>query len=60
MAKSSLRDKVKGMATGTAGRVLKVVGSLTGNRRTKAKGFLARHKGTFDKKKGSLKGLLKR
>ena len=60
MAKSSRRDKVKGAATGTAGRVWEIVGSLTGNRRTKAKCFLARCKGAFDKKKGSVKGLLKR
>ena len=60
MAKSSRRDKVKGAATGIAGRALEIIGSLTGNRRTKAKGFLARRKGAFDKKRGSLKGLLKR
>jgi uncharacterized protein YjbJ (UPF0337 family) len=57
-AKSSRRDKVKGAATSAAGRALQIAGSLTGDRHTKIKGFLARRKGAFDKKKGDSKELL--
>jgi len=57
-AKSSRRDKVRGVATSAAGKALEIAGSLTGDRRTKIKGFLARRKGAFDKKKGESKELL--
>jgi uncharacterized protein YjbJ (UPF0337 family) len=56
--KSSRRDKVRGAATSAAGKALEIAGSLTGDRRTKIKGFLARHKGAFDKKKGDSKEVL--
>jgi uncharacterized protein YjbJ (UPF0337 family) len=56
--KSSHRDKVRGAATSAAGKALEIAGSLTGDRRTKIKGFLARRKGAFDKKKGESKELL--
>jgi uncharacterized protein YjbJ (UPF0337 family) len=52
-AKSSRRDKVRGAATGAAVKVLEIAGSLTGDRRTKIEGFLARRKGVFDKKRAS-------
>jgi uncharacterized protein YjbJ (UPF0337 family) len=57
-AKSSRRDKVRGVATSAAGKALEITGSLTGDRRTRTKGFLARRKGAFDKKKGESKELL--
>lgn len=57
-AKSSRRDKVKGAATSAAGKALGVAGSLTGDKRTRLKGFLARPKGAFDRKKGDSKELL--
>ena len=57
-AKSSRRDKVKGAATSAAGKALGIAGSLTGDRRTRIKGFLARRKGAFGKKKGESKDLL--
>ena len=56
--KSSRRDKVRGAATSTAGKALEIAGSLTGDRRIRIKGFLARRKGAFDKKKGDTKELL--
>jgi uncharacterized protein YjbJ (UPF0337 family) len=58
VAKSSRRDKVREAATGAAGKALEIAGSFTGNKRTKIKGFLARRKGTLDKKKGDSKELL--
>ena len=58
VAKSSRRDKVRGAATGAAGKALEIAGSLTGDRRTRIKGFLAQRKGAFDKKKGDTKDLL--
>jgi uncharacterized protein YjbJ (UPF0337 family) len=58
VGKSSRRDKVRGAATSAAGKALEIAGSLTGDRRTRIKGFLARRKGTFDKKKGDTKDLL--
>ena len=55
---SSRRDKVRGAATSAAGKALGVAGSLTGDKRTRLKGFLARPKGAFDRKKGDSKELL--
>ena len=60
MAKSSRRDKVRGAATSAAGKALELAGSFTGDKRTKIKGFLARRKGAFDKKRGDSKDLLDR
>jgi uncharacterized protein YjbJ (UPF0337 family) len=58
-AKSSRQDKVRGAATSAAGKAVEIAGSFTGDRRTKKiKGFLARRKGAFDKKKGASKELL--
>ena len=57
-AKSSRQDKVRGAATSAAGKAVEIAGSLTGDRHTKIKGFLARRKGAFDKKKGASKELL--
>lgn len=57
-AKGSRQDKVRGAATSAAGKAVEIAGSLTGDRRTKIKGFLARRKGAFDKKKGASKELL--
>lgn len=57
-AKSSRRDKVRGAATSAAGKALEIAGSLTGDRRTRIKGSLARRKGAFDKEKGESKELL--
>ena len=56
-ARSSRRDKVRRAATSAAGKALEIAGSLTGDRPTKIKGFLARRKGAFDKKKGASKEL---
>jgi uncharacterized protein YjbJ (UPF0337 family) len=56
--KSSRRDKVRGAATSAAGKASEIAGSLTGDRRTGIKGFLARRKGAFDQKKGESKELL--
>jgi uncharacterized protein YjbJ (UPF0337 family) len=57
-AKSRRRDKVKGAATSAGGKALGIAGSLTGDRRTRIKGFLARRKGAFGKKKCESKDLL--
>ena len=57
-AQSSRRDKVKGAATGAAGKALELAGSLTGDRHTRIKGFLARRKVAFDKKKAEAKELV--
>jgi uncharacterized protein YjbJ (UPF0337 family) len=58
--KSGKRGKAEGALYKIAGRVLEAIGSLTGDRKKKAKGRLARGKGTAKDSVGRLKGLFKK
>jgi uncharacterized protein YjbJ (UPF0337 family) len=55
MFKSAERDKSEGAVDRIAGRVLEVVGALTGRRSQKAKGKAARARGTFRSGRGEAK-----
>jgi len=59
MAKSSGRDKAEGALYKVGGRVLQVIGSLTGDRKKKVKGRLGRGKGSVKDREGRLKDLFK-
>ena len=59
--KSGKRDKAEGALYRAGSRVLEAVGSLTGDRKKKAKGrFLGRGYGTTKGSEGRLKGLFKK
>jgi uncharacterized protein YjbJ (UPF0337 family) len=59
--KSGKRDKAEGALYRAGSRVLEAVGSLTGDRKKKAKGrFLGRGYGTTKGGEGRLKGLFKK
>jgi uncharacterized protein YjbJ (UPF0337 family) len=58
--KSGKRDRAEGALYKVGGQVLEAVGSLTGDRKKKAKGRLGRHYGTAKDREGRLKGLFKR
>ncbi|HZB82498.1 MAG TPA: hypothetical protein VE288_06585 [Rubrobacteraceae bacterium] len=58
--KSGKRDRAQGALYKVGGRVLEPVGSLTGDRKKKAKERLGRHYGTIKDQEGRLKGLFKR
>jgi uncharacterized protein YjbJ (UPF0337 family) len=55
MFKSAERDKSEGAVDRIAGRVLEVVGALTGRRSQKAKGKAARARGRFRSGRGEVK-----
>ncbi len=55
MAKSSRRNQTEGTLDRMAGRVLEVVGKLTGRTSTKAKGKGARFRGSARKTTGRAK-----
>ena len=55
MFKSSKRDKTEGFIDRVAGRVLEVVGALTGRSSQKAKGKAARARGTMRSRRGAVK-----
>ena len=58
--KSGKRNQAEGALYKVGSRVLETVGSLTGDRKKKAKGRLGRGMGTAKDGEGRLKGLLKR
>jgi uncharacterized protein YjbJ (UPF0337 family) len=58
--KSGKRDKAEGVLYKIAGRVLEAIGSLTGDRKKKVKGRLARGKGTAKEKEGCIKALFEK
>jgi uncharacterized protein YjbJ (UPF0337 family) len=58
--KSSKRDQAEGALYKVGGRVLEVVGSLSGDRKKQIKGRLGRGKGTAKAGEGRLKGLFKK
>jgi len=55
MFKSAKRDKTEGAIDRIAGRVLEVVGAITGRSSHKAKGKAARTRGTVRGKRGDVK-----
>ena len=57
---SGKRDRAEGALYKVGGRVLEVVGSLTGDRKKKVKGRLGRGMGTAKDGEGRLKGLFKK
>jgi len=58
--KSGKRDKAEGALYKAGSRVLEAVGSLTGDRKKKAKGRLGRGYGTARESEGRLKGFFKK
>jgi uncharacterized protein YjbJ (UPF0337 family) len=58
--KSGKRDQSEGALHKVGGRLLEVVGSLTGDSKKKVKGRLGRGKGTAKDGEGRLKGLFKK
>jgi uncharacterized protein YjbJ (UPF0337 family) len=58
--KSGKRDQAEGALYKVGGRLLEVVGSLTGDRKKEVKGRLGRGKGTAKEGEGRLKGLFKK
>jgi uncharacterized protein YjbJ (UPF0337 family) len=58
--KSGKRDQAEGALYKVGGRLLEVVGSLTGDRKKEVKGRLGRGKGTAKDSEGRLKGLFKK
>jgi uncharacterized protein YjbJ (UPF0337 family) len=59
MAKSSKQDRAEGLLYKVGGRVLRAIGSLTGDEKKKVKGRLGRDKGTVKGREGRLKDLFK-
>jgi len=57
---SGKRDRAEGALYKVGGRVLEVVGSLTGDRKKKVKGRLGRGMGTAKDGEGRLKRLFKK
>ena len=55
MFKSSKRDKAEGTLDWIGGRVLELVGAVTGRSSHKAKGKAARGRGTFRSTRGDVK-----
>jgi uncharacterized protein YjbJ (UPF0337 family) len=55
MPKSARRDKAEGTLDRLAGRVLEMVGKVTGKRKAKATGKAARARGRGRKAKGRVK-----
>jgi uncharacterized protein YjbJ (UPF0337 family) len=55
MFKSSRRDQTEGVLDRLAGRVLEVIGRLTGRRSYQAKGKAARGRGAMRGRKGRMK-----
>ncbi len=60
MAKSAQRDRTEGTLDRIGGRVLEMVGKLTGRRKHKAKGKAARLRGSARSKKGRTKRGMRR
>ena len=58
--KSGKRDQAEGALYKVGGRLLKVFGSLTGDRKKEVKGRLGRAKGTTKDGEVRLKGLFKK
>ena len=58
--KSGKRDQAEGALYKVGSRVLEAVGSLTGDRKKKAKGRLGRGYGTARESEGRLKGFFKK
>ena len=59
MAKSSKQDRTEGLLYKVGGRVLRALGSLSGDEKKKVKGRLGRGKGTVKGREGRLKDLFK-
>ena len=55
MAKSSRRNKSEGALDKVGGRVMEMIGKLTGRKSTKAKGKAARFRGSARSTKGRAK-----
>ncbi len=60
MVKSSQRDRTEGALDRIGGRVMEIVGTLTGRRSHKAKGRAARLRGSARSSKGRAKSRAKR
>jgi len=56
--KSGKRDRVEGAMDKAKGRTEEGLGTLTGNKKLKAKGRLDQMKGTTKEKKGKVKDIL--
>ncbi len=58
--KNSKRDQAEGALYKVGGRLLEMVGSLTGDRKKQIKGRLGRGKGTAKGNEGRLKGFFRK